>query len=220
MIRPWLQLFRVVNLPTVPGDVLVGAAACGIVAPSVAWAALASVLLYMFGLVDNDIVGAATDHNRPIPDGAISLAAARIARGLTLFGVLVIGALANLPPVWWMTAFALAVACVVYNRTKWAPLMGLCRGLNVMCGGVAVWPSAVWTAYITLVTLYSEGEENDPSRRRRVGFLVGGIIYLQLAALIALTLRTPQDSPLLVAGGVLLIIHRILRRFLPHVSAS
>ena len=28
-MNPWLRFFRVVNLPTVPGDVLVGAAAAG-----------------------------------------------------------------------------------------------------------------------------------------------------------------------------------------------
>ena len=92
MTRPWLKLFRVVNLPTVPGDVLVGAAlvlpACAVVHAQdlvrVALVAVASCLLYMFGLVDNDIVGAATDGGRPIPDGQISIRAARIARAVCL----------------------------------------------------------------------------------------------------------------------------------------
>ena len=225
-----------VNLPTVPGDVLVGvaAAACGVAraggaisvsALSVVAACAAGVFLYAFGLADNDIVGAADDRDRPIPDGEISLGAARLARGLSLFAALVAGAAADLPPAWWMTAFALAVAVVVYNRTKSCVLMGLCRGLNVACGGAVVVSSCaslpvlvcalVWTVYITVVTMYSLGEETDPARKRRVGFLIGGIVYLQLAALLFFAVK-----PLLIAGGVLLIVLRTMRRFLPKVSAS
>ena len=54
MLKAWLRFFRVVNLPTVPGDVLVGAAAllanglqksAGSV--TIAAACVASVFLYM-----------------------------------------------------------------------------------------------------------------------------------------------------------------------------
>ena len=230
MIKPWLRFFRAVNLPTVPGDVLVGAAAvlCGgraDVAPLPLTAACAAgVLVYMFGLADNDIVGAATDSGRPIPDGAISMRAARIARGLCLFGAMIAGAVADLPPAWWIAAFALAVAIVVYNRTKWCLAMGLCRGLNVACGGAVFCASPslplsacalFWTLYVAAVTKYSEGEELDPERKRRVGFLVGAIVYLQLIALIAFYVR-----PLLIAGAVLLVVLRLMKRLLPEVSAS
>ena len=239
MLKAWLRFFRVVNLPTVPGDVLVGAAAllanglqksAGSVA--IAAACVASLSLYMFGLADNDIVGAKTDAGRPIPDGQISMGAARIARGLCLFGALIVGAAANLPPAWWIAAFALAVAVVIYNRTKWCLLMGLCRGLNVWCGGVAValcnfrgipgegrfmlfCATAVWTLYIAAVTRYSEGEETDAAKKRRVGFLIGAIVYLQLIALLVFPVRS-----FLVAGAVLLIVLRLMKRFLSEVSAS
>ena len=238
MLKAWLRFFRVVNLPTVPGDVLVGAAVvCASLAsgqesafPVIA-ACVAGVFLYMFGLADNDIVGAKTDTGRPIPDGQISMRAARIARGFCLFGVLIAGAMANLPPAWWIAAFALAVAVVIYNRTKWCLPMGLCRGLNVMCG-VAVLPSLdatgmsrplwiamgvalVWTAYIAAVTKYSEGEEMDLAKKRRVGFLIGAIVYLQLIALLIF-----RVNPLLLAGAALLVALRLMKRFLPEVSAS
>ena len=236
ILKAWLKFFRVVNLPTVPGDVLVGVAAavCGVAraggaasvsALSVVAACAAGVFLYAFGLADNDIVGASVDTGRPIPDGEISLGAARLARGLCLFAALVAGAAVDLPPAWWVTAFALAVAVVVYNRTKSCVLMGLCRGLNVACGGAVALAScaslsvlvcaAVWTLYITVVTMYSLGEETDPARKRRVGFLIGGIVYLQLAALLFFAVK-----PLLIAGGVLLIVLRTMRRLLPKVSAS
>ena len=244
-MKAWLRFFRVVNLPTVPGDVLVGAAAvfsCASLtsgresaSPLVA-ACVASVILYMFGLADNDIVGAETDKGRPIPDGQISLQAARIARGFCLFGVLIVAAAVNLPPMWWIAAFALAVAVVLYNRTKWSLLMGLCRGLNVWCGGAVAFQSCaslpsdedvasplfwlgvcamLWTIYIAAVTKYSEGEEMDSEKKRRVGFLIGAIVYLQLIALIAFPVK-----PLLIAGAVLLIVLRLMKRFLPGVSAS
>ena len=240
-MKAWLRFFRVVNLPTVPGDVLVGAAAvfsCASLtsgresaSPLVA-ACVASVFLYMFGLADNDIVGARTDKGRPIPDGQISLRAARIARGFCLFGVLIVGAMANLPSMWWIAAFALAVAVVIYNRTKWCLLMGLCRGLNVWCGGFSVCASltsgkdsasplfwlgvcaAVWTIYIAAVTKYSEGEEMDAAKKRRVGFLIGAIIYLQIIALLLF------QSGIVVLLAVVLVVMRLMKRFLPEVSAS
>ena len=239
-MKAWLRFFRVVNLPTVPGDVLVGAAvilANGLRNPAgsvaIAAACVASVFLYMFGLADNDIVGAKTDRGRPIPDGRISVRTARIARGFCLFGALIVGAAVNLPPGWWIAAFALAVAVVAYNRTKLCLLMGLCRGLNVVCGGFSVCASltsgkdsaspflwmgvcaAVWTIYIAAVTKYSEGEEMDAAKKRRVGFLIGAIVYLQLVALLIF-----RVDPLLLAGATLLVVLHLMKRFLPEVSAS
>ena len=83
--------------------------------------------------------------------------------------------------------------------------------------------AVLWWLYISLVTLYSEGEENDPVKKRRVGLLVGGIVYLQLTALIVLTLEFPQVAamgPLLVAGAVLLVLLRLFKKAFPEVSAS
>ena len=241
-VLAWLKLFRVVNLPTVPGDVLVGAASVlcwgadaaisSRYAQVIVAASLASVFLYMFGLVDNDIVGAKGDRGRPIPDGEISIGAARIARGLCLFAALSVGAAANLQSDWWIASFLLAMSVVVYNRTKLSLFMGLCRGLNVLSGAVVVGMCGielaalalvaplVWTLYITAVTWYSNGEENDPDKKRRVGLLVGGIVYLQLAALIYLTMKGASVMPLLVTGAVLLVLLRLMRRILPRVSAS
>ena len=110
--------------------------------------------------------------------------------------------------------------------------MGLCRGLNVLSGAVVVGMCGielaalalvaplVWTLYITVVTWYSTGEENDPDKKRRVGLLVGGIVYLQLAALIYLTMKGASVMPLLVTGAVLLVVLRLMKRLLPRVSAS
>ena len=244
-VLAWLRLFRVVNLPTVPGDVLVGAAlwpcfaGLGLSVSRTAVLVGASVFLYLFGLVDNDIVGAKTDKGRPIPDGEISLGAARLARFLCLAVLIGVALGFGLPGLWWPMAFSLLVAVVLYNRTKWSFLMGVCRALNLGCGVVAantvysgdaallLGPAAavcvIWFAYIWAVTWYSTGEENDPEKKRRVGALVGGIVYLQLTALLVLTLMFPQVAamrPLLIAGAVMLILLRLFKTVLPKVSAS
>lgn len=241
----WLRFFRIVNLPTVPGDVLVGAAAVffmsgeGCLRP-VAFAVLASCCTYLHGLADNDIVGARTDAGRPIPNGEISLGAARVARGLCWGGTLVCGAVGNLPPVWWVMMLGLFGTIAAYNRTKNAWLMGACRGTNVLTGAAAVFTcpagmdwwriwlpafvlAAVWTLYIGGVTRYSAGEATDPHKRRAVGFLIGALVYLQLLALVLFTLmdpRVPLFRPLLLTGAVLLICLRLGRSFFPKVSAS
>lgn len=241
-VLAWLRLFRVVNLPTVPGDVFVGVAlwpcfaGCAWSIRQAAFTAAASVFIYMFGLVDNDIVGAKGDRGRPISDGEISLGLARLARGFCLLAALVVAALADLPRCWWPVALALALSIVLYNRTKWSVLMGACRALNVVCGVVGVSRvysmdaalmagplavvSGIWLLYIWGVTWYSKGEESDPAKRRRVGLLVGGIVYLQLSVLIYLTMRDARAMPMLVAGAVLLVALRLLKRILPRVSAS
>ena len=239
-LEAWLRFLRVVNLPTVPGDVFSGAAVACAFCPRVHGdalavilpTALASVLLYMFGLADNDIVGAGTDTDRPIPQGLISLRAARLARSLCLLVAAGIGLAAKLPAAWWLSAFGLAVVVVLYNRTKNAVLMGLCRGLDVVCGATAlaaIWSPAsiaavaaaalVWTAYIGAVTKYSEGEQTDPDRKRRVGILIGALVWLQLAV-VAVFACVFHTYSLLAAQLAMLAALLLLKRLLPFVSAS
>ncbi len=246
VLLPWLRLFRVVNLPTVPGDVIVGAATAVINFPTmgegfflrVAYAALASVFIYMYGLVDNDIVGARSDTDRPIPNGEISLGAARIARGICLLAVVAVGMVGALPRPWWSFAAILLILVVLYNRTKWSFLMGLCRGTNVLCGALAgcaplaaahhthvfdFYPALVslmWIVYISAVTKFSEGEESDPGKKKLVGILIGGIVYLQLVVLIFLTLCDSRVTPLMLVGGAMLVLLRGFRRICSGVSAS
>lgn len=186
----WLRLFRVQNLVTVPGDVLVGAAACGGLvaarAGDIALVCLASVCMYLYGLVDNDLVGAATDpKTRPLAAGEISLRAARTARTVCLCLAVLVLYLGHGP---FLVLVALTVAIQLYNRTKNPLLMGAARGCNVLLGGSVggpVWiAAAVWLAYIAGVTKYSEREAVDPTNGRKVAWLVYGLLALQLAALI------------------------------------
>lgn len=257
MILKWLRFFRIVNLPTVPGDVLVGCAAAmaglGLALPrrevtpgTLLAACLASCFLYLWGLADNDIVGAKTDTDRPIPNGEISLGAARVARALCLIGAIACSLVGEyvfgMSSAWQHVMGWLLVAMIVYNRTKWSPVMGLCRGLNVLCGVMAVTaqevpsspsttgavtaclyyylPPLIWTLYIWFVTKMSEGEETNPMKKQLVGALIGGLVYLQLAALVVFAVIEPATNKLLIAGAVLLIVLRFTKRLLPKVSAS
>ncbi len=182
----WLRLFRVQNLVTVPGDALVGAAACGGLvaarAENVACICLASVFMYLYGLVDNDLVGAATDpKERPLASGEISLRAARTARTVCLCLAVLALYLGHGP---FRVLVALTVAIQLYNRTKNPLLMGAARGFNVLLGGPAWIPAAIWLAYIAGVTKYSEREAVDPANGRKVAWLVYGLLALQLGALV------------------------------------
>ena len=244
-IMPWLSFFRIVNLPTVPGDVFAGAAAAVAAsgawsAAHVAWAAAASCAAYLFGLADNDIVGAGKDSSvRPIPSGAISLAAARVARAVCWAAAVAAGLAGRLPPAWWVAASALFAAIVIYNRSKLSFAMGACRGLNVLCGAAALAPHAsalAWRpsvpaaciaaaalAYTAALTMYSRGEEKDAAKHSFVGILVGGTVYCQLVALVVLALAFPASAPvrtLLVAGAAMLVLLRLVKSALPRVSAS
>ena len=242
MLKSWLRVFRVVNLPTVPGDVLAGVAssslACNSWSPAVVVrVSVLSVLIYMFGLLDNDLVGSKTDRGRPIADGEISLKTGWIVWGVLFLAVPALVFAVGLPRECGAPAFLLMLTILIYNRTKSVIAMGCCRGLNVGCGfaasvGVADvihldWTlllpfvvAGIFTLYIAAVTKYSEGEELDPARKRRVGFLIGAHVYLQLATLIVFALLVPSTTPLLVAGAVLLMVLRVMKHTLPGVSAS
>lgn len=200
-IRPWLRFFRVPNLPTALGDAAAGAALASAVlagggAPpdgvprAFLAAAAAELLLYLFGLADNDIAGAEADArdapDRPIPSGEISPRAARAARAACLLGAAAVGAAARLSAIWWCLAGGLALLIVLYNHLKDRLgrlsylAMGACRGLALLTGAAAVlgtadgspdsrvgavWAAALpmalaWTLYVFAVTRLSEDEHS------------------------------------------------------------
>ena len=218
--NPWLRLFRVPNLPTVPGDALVGAAFMmpeeGVTLPQAFAAGVGVLFLYMYGLVDNDLVDAAADAenapDRPIPRGEISQRAAMVAMFVCLIA-------ASLLPNWivwlsrpgerlplsWNVVMALLLCCIyAYNRKKRAWLMGACRGLSVVCGGMAAWVpdchpytqdllpvswyllaslivlAMGWSAYIESVTKLSEGEERPSEGLGNRRYLLGLSAFLPL----------------------------------------
>ena len=174
--RVWLELLRLPNLFTVPGDVLVGWALVGQRGCPVP-ALCASLCLYAAGLLLNDWRDAPIDArerpSRPIPSGRVRRRAVGLA-GLALLALGVLFAWGG-----WPTAAALAAAILLYDLgAKDVPglgvaVMGLCRALNVLLGAACAWPSAAplpplsptllcaaafFWAYILLVSVVARDE--------------------------------------------------------------
>ena len=222
--NPWLRFFRVPNLPTAPGDALAGAAFMMPVGdatlPQAFAAAVGVLFMYMFGLADNDVVDARADAvnapERPIPRGEISVTSASVAIAVCVCAALmlpnwIVGRFSSgvqLP--WrWNVAMAVLFCCVyAYNRSKQTWLMGACRGLSVICGGMAVWVPDLhpytqrilpvhwyllaslvvlavgWSVYIMAVTKLSEGEERPSEGLGNRRFLLGLATFLPLLAFV------------------------------------
>lgn len=161
----WLQLLRVPNLFTVPGDPLAGgllaAVAVGASAsplPMVAGAG-AAILLYAGGLLQNDYFDLAEDRadrpNRPLPAGRVNPKAAIVtAFALALAGVCLAGAVSLASGA---AAATLLVVMTLYNiglkrnRIAGPAMMGLCRGLSLLIGAAMLG----WSAMLETPVLFS-----------------------------------------------------------------
>lgn len=231
----WLAFFRLPNLPTAPGDALAGAAIAlsvsqdfdpsflePMVLRNLLAAGAAALFVYMFGLADNDIVGAEEDRThapkRPIPTGTITLSQARVARGLCLALAILVAVLCKLPPYWWGAAALLLGNILLYNRQKnrWPVFglvaMGLCRGLSLLAGAVAMQPFTAgqpvlalpavwlavlgWTAYISVVTWLAADEHAASTPMSPLRFLPGLTVFIPLTAMAVY----PQESWLLMGA--------------------
>lgn len=180
----WMQLFRVPNLLTVPGDPLAGAvlaataAGHSVTARQAGSVALAALCLYMVGLALNDLHDLPGDRvhrpERPLPRGLVSVRAAWLA--VALLAALGLGAAAGAGLAAALTAIALLGLVCLYNLGAKAraatacPVMGLCRGASMMLGAVAVGgpaaallPAGALTVYIGAVTWLSR-REDEPQR--------------------------------------------------------
>ena len=168
-LRAWLQLMRVPNLFTVPGDPLAGvciAVACGagVQSRSVVCVVLSSLLLYIAGLLSNDYFDLEVDRRerpaRPLPSGAVRPPAA-LAASVMLGAIGVAAAFCGGRQAG-AVAVALAGAIAFYNVggkriPVWGPLnMGLCRGLSLAMGAAGARPAtggmAVGIAAVGLMT--------------------------------------------------------------------
>lgn len=146
-MKAWLQLFRVPNLLTVPGDPLAGflIASGGRLDARVIFAILASLCLYAAGLAMNDLADFAEDKRdrpkRPLASGAISRPAAWIAVGnLVIFGL---GFSFAAGPNAALMGIGVILGVALYNfLTKRIAIigalnMGVCRGLSLLLGAAA-----------------------------------------------------------------------------------
>ncbi len=146
-MKAWLQLFRLPNLFTVPGDPLAGflIATGGRLDLRALCAVLASLAIYAAGLAMNDLADFAEDTRdrpkRPLPSGAIPRNTAWFATvNLTLLG-LAFSFLAV--PQALLMVIVTVLGVVLYNfLTKKIPVigalnMGVCRGFSLLLGAAA-----------------------------------------------------------------------------------
>ncbi|MDD2454768.1 MAG: UbiA family prenyltransferase [Kiritimatiellae bacterium] len=156
-LLPWMRLARLPNLLTVPGDPVAGfllaSAAQGQPPHSgrMAAAAGASLCLYVFGLILNDIVDIAEDARarpgRPLPSGDLTVPQARMAAIVMALSGLNLALFAGRAPLF--VAAALCGAVIAYNaglkRLPFAGVlcMGLCRGLSLLLGAAAACPDVL-----------------------------------------------------------------------------
>lgn len=149
----WLQLIRIPNIFTVPGDILAGHAAVTAFTDFSLYKflmlCLASALLYCGGLVLNDCFDYEEDlrerPKRPLPSGAISLQEAYAGWLIMTAASLLICRI--LSPVSFKIALSIVILVILYNGParkfpKVAFLvMGLCRGFNILLGASTAWES-------------------------------------------------------------------------------
>lgn len=198
-MKAWLQLFRAPNLFTVPGDPLAGwllaSAGAKTLPPALAAIIAASLLLYGFGLLFNDLMDLPEDRvqrpSRPLPGGAVRpkrVFAVAVAIAISALGFCF---LAGARP--FVFGCAILFAVIAYDfGIKRIPVvgcvnMGACRGLNVLLGASlapaftlpALVAAGVITMYITAVSLLARRETENPAIPPLIGKLIRALILIQ-----------------------------------------
>ncbi|MGB8355234.1 MAG: UbiA family prenyltransferase [Chthoniobacteraceae bacterium] len=198
-MKTWLQLFRAPNLFTVPGDPLAGfllaSGAAVKFRPELLYVIVASMALYGFGLLLNDLMDFGMDRverpSRPLPSGRANRGVVWVVAVLLV--ALGLGLCAMASPMTLYFGATLVVAIVAYNcGLKKIPgigavVMGICRGLNLMLGATLVAPFSVFaiaaalvvTSYITAVTSLARVETSNPAIPPLIGKLIRALILIQ-----------------------------------------
>lgn len=240
-LAPWFRLLRLPNLLTVPGDPVAGAllAAAAVSrapsAPALAAAAGASLCLYAFGLILNDLMDIETDRaerpDRPLPSGEIPVSQARMAAVVVALAGLNLALIAGRPAL--HAAAVLAALIILYNGgAKRIPVvgaltMGLCRGMNLMLGALALGAPASIGQWLPVLlaavglTLYVAAFSALAAREMATEKPQGSLRWLPFAALLivlpaVLVASTVQHPPqtLLPVAYVFLMIMTLMRAWL------
>ncbi|OGV63931.1 MAG: hypothetical protein A2498_09710 [Lentisphaerae bacterium RIFOXYC12_FULL_60_16] len=232
-IRAWLELVRIPNLLTVPGDPLAGylLAGGGLTrdgASGIAVIMVVAVCLYAAGLIFNDVADVGEDcrsrPSRPIPGGRIRRSTAGWAG--TLLMVLAVLAAGRISPDTGWVALVLAGLVLLYDfGSRRIPLigfinMGMCRGASVMlgaacAGGTWLTPAPMLAAgtmvvYVAGVTVLASTE----TRSHRPSWLRWVPLGALLVWLAGIPVALPQASPL-AAVLALVMVWNTLRAVQP-----
>ena len=200
-LRAWLELLRVPNLLTVPGDVLAGwlLAAGGHWHPVLLSTLAVSLGLYAFGLISNDIVDFKTDTRerpqRPLPSKRVKPVTAVVVTLTLGCGAVLLA---------WLTgghafdcAVLLFLVITLYNTMMkdsalFGPLtLGLCRGLNLLLGAAASIPVA------------SDGLHGVPLANTVGVGAAAGLLLLYIAGVSALARREVETGRAHLIGALL-----------------
>ncbi|WP_018255472.1 SCO3242 family prenyltransferase [Salinispora mooreana] len=190
------ELVRAPAALTVPGDVVTGATAAGVLGWRTAGLATSSILLYWAGMAGNDWADREIDARerpeRPIPSGRVSaryaLGAAATLTGAGVLAAMVAGGKSAL-----RVAVPLAGAIWTYNlRAKNGPVspaaMATCRGLDVLLGAAngRIWPAVpaalTVAAHTYTVTMLSRCEVSGARSQLPATTLAGTAMVAVLAA--------------------------------------
>ena len=186
---PWLRLVRLPNLLTAFGDSLAGAClAAALNGTELSfWSVLdvcfCSIVLYMFGTIQNDWCDLPEDRRlrpeRPLPNRDIPVPAAALVAIACLIVALLLAGLTG--RITFILALLLAVVISAYNfklkhsLVSGAVSMGLCRGLNMLLGVslVAITPAVILPVvglilYIGCVTWLADGENRRQIPTRNI----------------------------------------------------
>lgn len=237
-MRAWMQLIRPSNVLTAVSDVLAGVAlSCMLlgsglpVTEQLVLISLSSMLLYMGGIVFNDVFDAKLDQverpERPIPSGRIKKSAAALLGAFAFVLGCYLARLIN------QEAFYIAIAivfmCLLYNAfakkhfIAGPIVMGMCRGLNlllgmaVLSGGLLHWTLAlVPIVYIASVTNISRGEVYGDNKK---AMLVSVFLYaLVVSVLIYFVIKSTHIVALPFIASFVFMIGKPLRAALKSLA--
>lgn len=235
-LMAYLRLLRFPALFTTFPDVLAGYAIVSMLAIQtwdLTWLLVASGLLYLSGMVFNDVFDIEQDRqerpNRPLPAGEISRTRAAWLGVLLMLGGIVAAALVSIPSL--IIALLLACTILAYDaggkKTVIGPvLMGLCRSWNLLLGASFAlgspeteiqWPlicAGLIGLYIVGVTVFARNEATESGQ----GTLAWGssLIILALAGWgTAAIWHESQPNSRLVLILLAIITFQLTRRVLP-----
>ena len=240
-LTPWLRLVRLPNLLTVPGDPVAGFLLASAVAdrpfaalPLVA-AAGASLCLYAFGLILNDLVDIETDRverpDRPLPAGEITVPQARMAAIAMALSGLNLALVAG--PAALYVAATLTGLIFLYNAAlKRVPVagvvtMGLCRGASLLLGAAAAnmpatCPEAApalaaaigLAAYVAGFSALAKREMDADKPQGIVRWLPFAALLFCLPAVLIITASLCKPEPIILPVAVFLMVMTLMRSWL------
>ena len=231
-MKAWMQLIRLPNVLTAISDVLAGVAiACFLTQSSLpdiellSKISLASMFLYMGGIVFNDVFDVQLDKierpDRPIPSGKISVMSASMLATVAFTVGCILAYSVSIQCLY--IALGIVLMCLLYNgKAKHhyilGPLtMGGCRGLNLLLGVAVIATIATWwyvalvpIVYIAAVTNISRGEVYGNNKHAlRVSLVLYTIVVVTL---VYITLKSQHYFALIyIFFFIWMIFHPLIK---------